>query len=178
MLRAWTVAAAALALLAIVAAPVGAADRPEARNVARVASLEVSVLAEINAVRARHGRAPLRMAPALTAAATSHSRAMATRGFFKHESADGSDFGRRLKRFYRPSGYRRWRIGENILWSSPEVDAQRAVQMWMDSPPHRANLLSRDWREIGLSAVHSTAAPGFFRGLEVTVLTADFGARA
>jgi uncharacterized protein YkwD len=177
MPRGWRFATVALALVATLASPAGATNQAAGQSVARVASLETSVLAEINAVRARYGRAPLRLMPKLTAAANSHSTAMATRGFFHHESADGSDFSRRVKRFYRPAGYRSWTIGENILWSSPQVDARGAVKMWMQSPPHRANLLSPAWREVGLSAVHANAAPGYFHGLEVTVLTADFGAR-
>ena len=47
----------------------------------------------------------------------------------------------------------------------------------MKSPEHRANLLSAKWREIGLSAVHVQAAPGTFDGLDVTIVTADFGVR-
>jgi uncharacterized protein YkwD len=49
--------------------------------------------------------------------------------------------------------------------------------MWMGSPEHRANLLKGEWREIGLSAVHVASAPGTFKGLEVTIVTADFGVR-
>jgi uncharacterized protein YkwD len=49
--------------------------------------------------------------------------------------------------------------------------------MWMTSPEHRANLLDRNWREIGLSAVHSASAPGVYHGGAVTIVTADFGVR-
>jgi len=49
--------------------------------------------------------------------------------------------------------------------------------MWMASPEHRANLLTARWRQVGLSAVHVAAAPGTFNGLDVTIVTADFGVR-
>jgi uncharacterized protein YkwD len=49
--------------------------------------------------------------------------------------------------------------------------------MWLNSPPHRKNLLTPGWREIGLSAVHVAAAPGVFEGRETTIVTADFGTR-
>jgi uncharacterized protein YkwD len=49
--------------------------------------------------------------------------------------------------------------------------------MWMNSPGHRENLLSRRWREIGLGAVHVASAGGEFGGGPVTVITADFGVR-
>ena len=57
------------------------------------------------------------------------------------------------------------------------MDAARALKLWMHSPEHRANLLSPDWREVGLSAVHVDSAPGTYHGLGVTIVTADFGAR-
>jgi uncharacterized protein YkwD len=48
----------------------------------------------------------------------------------------------------------------------------------MNSPPHRANLLSPRWREVGLAAVHVGRAPGVYGGREVTIVTADFGVRS
>ena len=41
------------------------------------------------------------------------------------------------------------RCGENLVYSLADVSADAAVEMWMDSPAHRANMLSRSWREIG-----------------------------
>jgi uncharacterized protein YkwD len=49
--------------------------------------------------------------------------------------------------------------------------------IWQNSPRHRRVLLTPHWREIGVSAVDVPAAPGFFRGCEVTIATADFGVR-
>jgi uncharacterized protein YkwD len=75
-------------------------------------------------------------------------------------------------------GHRRyWSVGENLLWSSPSVDASGALSMWFNSPEHRKNMLTPRWREIGLSAVHVSAAPGTYGGREVTIVTADFGVR-
>jgi uncharacterized protein YkwD len=102
---------------------------------------------------------------------------MALAGFFAHESENGTSFGDRVRRHYRSAGFRSWRAGENLLWASPDIDATRAVQMWLDSPGHRRILFTPAWREIGLSAVHTAAAPREFNGLEVTIVTADFGAR-
>jgi uncharacterized protein YkwD len=168
--------AAAVAVLCALAAPATAA-RSHARNVTGDPGLEQGVLAAINGFRARHHLAPLRLNRNLSAAADTHSLAMARRGFFAHESADGSAFWKRVRRFYSDRGFARWSVGENLLWSSPDVDAAGALQMWLNSPPHRKNLLTPDWREIGLSAVHVSAAPGIFEGRETTILTADFGTR-
>jgi uncharacterized protein YkwD len=68
-----------------------------------------------------------------------------------------------------------WAVGENLLWSSPEVDATGALSIWLKSPEHRKNMLTERWREIGLAAVHVDAAPGAYGGHEVTIVTADFG---
>jgi hypothetical protein len=38
-------------------------------------------------------------------------------------------------------------------------------------------MLSRAWREIGISAIHFDAAPGEYDGQAVTIVTADFGLR-
>ena len=45
------------------------------------------------------------------------------------------------------------------------------------SPPHRQNILTREWREVGISAVHVDAAPGVFGRRSVWIVTADFGVR-
>ena len=102
---------------------------------------------------------------------------MARAGFFAHESQNGASFGERVRRHYGASGFRSWRAGENLLWASPDIDAKRAVEMWLESPGHRRVLLTPAWREIGLSAVHTASAPRVYEGLEVTIVTADFGVR-
>jgi uncharacterized protein YkwD len=118
------------------------------------------------------------MSKPLTAAADVHSAAMGEHGFFKHESRDGSEFWRRVKRFYGPNGFRRWSVGENLLWSTAGIDAKRAVELWMKSPGHRKNILTAHWREIGLSAVTVSAAPGVYGGRDVVIVTSDFGFRS
>ena len=176
-------AIAAILLASAVAAPAGARSGRQARAAgpARVATamraLESRVLVDMNRVRAQHGLAPLRLSPRLNVAASQHSREMARVGYFSHSSADGGAFWRRIARFYPSNGYSTWSVGENLLWSSPDVDAPGAIKMWMASPEHRANILNRSWREVGLSAVHSESAPGTYHGLGVTIVTADFGAR-
>ncbi|HYZ79564.1 MAG TPA: CAP domain-containing protein, partial [Gaiellaceae bacterium] len=160
-----------------VAAPAGARSDDRFKTASAMRVLESQVLVDVNRVRAEHGLRPLRLSPKLSAAATQHSREMGRRGYFSHDSANGQAFWRRIESFYPSNGYRSWSVGENLLWSSPDVDAAGAVKLWMHSPEHRANLLSAGWREVGLSAVHVDSAPGTYHGLGVTIVTADFGAR-
>ena len=160
--------------LLFVASPAGAtSDRP-----ARATStLEQGVLSSINALRRQHGLAPLRFSSRLSAAARAHTKDMATRGYFSHTSANGSSFDRRIARFYPMGKSRYWSVGENLLWSSPDTSPAQAVEMWLNSPEHKKNMLTARWREIGLAAVHVTAAPGSYGGREVTIVTTDFGVR-
>jgi uncharacterized protein YkwD len=142
-----------------------------------VDALERSVLSQINTYRRGHGLVALRLSTQLSRAAEQHSLEMARVGYFAHASADGSSFDKRIDRFY-PVGRRAyWSVGENLLWSSPAIDAAGALQLWVNSPPHRENLLTARWREIGISAVHLAAGPGTFGGQPVTIVTADFGVR-
>jgi uncharacterized protein YkwD len=167
------VLAGAVACL-LVAAP--AAARPQ-HHATSLSALEAGVLADVNAFRQEHGLQPLQLSSSLSAAARQHSREMAARGYFSHSSANGSSFDRRIARYYPLQHSRLWSVGENLLWSSPDVDASGALQMWENSPPHRENLLTPRWRQVGLSAVHVAAAPGAYGGREVTIVTADFGVR-
>jgi uncharacterized protein YkwD len=139
-------------------------------------ALEGDVLARINAQRAARGLRPLRASRGLDAAAAYHSREMGAQGFFEHESVNGAPFWKRIQRFY-PMGRGTWSVGENIFWESPDSSAASTVREWMASPPHRANILAPEWREIGIGAVHMATARGAFGGRSVTIVTADFGAR-
>jgi uncharacterized protein YkwD len=163
-------------LFCLLLVPIANSASSRAR-VTSVSSLNSQVVREVNVVRAQHGLKPLVRSSSLTRAAANHSRSMATDGYFAHESADGSVFWQRIKNYYSASGHHYWAVGENLVWASPNLTAKQAVKMWMNSPPHRANLLSSNWREIGLSAVYSSDAPGSYQDMAATILTADFGVR-
>jgi uncharacterized protein YkwD len=167
----------------VLALGAGSAQAPAAtpaptRSLSAVDSLEAQVLVQLNVVRRKHGLAPLRLSRPLTAAADAHSSAMGRFGFFAHDSRDGTEFWKRVRRFYGPGGYRTWSVGENLLWSSGGLDAAEAVRLWMASPGHRKNILTARWREIGLSAVGVKRAPGVYGGRDVVIITTDFGIRA
>ena len=155
-------------------APAGATSNGSA---APLRALEQGVLENINTLRAQHGLTPLRVSPALAAAARQHSSEMASRGYFSHDSASGASFDHRIARFYPMGQSHYWSVGENLLWSSPDVDPAGALNMWLGSPEHRKIMLTARWREIGVSAIHLGAAPGAYGGREVTIVTADFGVR-
>lgn len=169
------IAVALVALLGALAAP--AAQSGKATDSVALSSLESGVLSELNSIRAQHGLQPVKISARLTASAAQHSKEMGADGYFEHSSHDGTAFWKRINRWYGQSGYGYWSVGENLLWSSPNVDPAGALQLWMNSPEHRANILTARWREVGISAVHFAAAPGTYKGLEVTIITTDFGVR-
>jgi len=176
---------ALLLLAAMVAAGTADARRPDSRvpasasasRIVRIPDLQAQVLTAINDLRQSKGLTPLRLNGALSLAALGHSESMAEHGFFEHSGYGGSPFWARIKPKYPPVQGSQWGVGENLVWASPVLSADQAVQMWLNSPPHRKNLLAPAWREIGLGAVHALDAPGVYGGNDVTILTADFGVR-
>ena len=161
---------------AVAVAPQAAA--PATERIVAAAQLEDQVAKRVNLVRRRHGLRPLREARGLTAAARRHSREMAVRGYFEHDSASGTAFWRRIERNYASQGFDRWEVGENIAWNTARATAADVVRQWMGSPAHRANMLSGSWRELGLGAFRVPRARGAYGGRAVTIVTLDLGVRA
>jgi uncharacterized protein YkwD len=161
------------------AASFGHALRPHGKTsrTALLSALEGDIVARMNAQRGARGLRPFRVSRGLVASANYHCHQMGLFGFFEHESRNGAPFWRRIARFYPPSHRRYWSVGENIFWESPETSGPSAVHEWMMSPPHRENILTREFREVGVAAVHYSSAGGAFGGRPVTIVTADFGVR-
>ena len=163
------------AALAAVFVPAGSARHVQARLQGPPTAAQL--LQQINAQRTKRGLRLLRLSKPLNAAAYAHTLDMGEKGYFSHDSKGGPTFSKRIRQYYPGPGYRTWAAGENILWSSGTIDAASAVRLWMHSPGHRANILRRQWTEIGISAQTFTNAPGVYRGLTVTIATTDFGTR-
>ena len=143
----------------------------------RQAALEGDLLQSINDLRLQHGLRPFVASSKLAQAAAQHTREMGARGYFEHESYDSTPFWKRIEHWYSSKGRSSWSVGENLAYASPDLTPSETLDMWLESPPHRANLLSREWREIGLSAVRFPSAPGEFDDGQTVLVTADFGAR-
>ena len=164
-------------LVALVAVPAAVARHSVARQTSMQA-LDSGVLVQLNAIRTSHGLVPLKLNPSLAAAALGHSSEMLADGYFAHESVDGAPFWKRLSAYSSSSANGGWSVGENLLWSSPDVGADKALELWMASPEHRHNILTARWRDIGIAATHVDSAPGTYGGRAVTVITTDFGVRS
>jgi len=168
-----TLLAIAAAVLTLALSSVATAGPLQATAGVRDANaIESPLLEKLNATRRSHGLPALRRSGALARAAADHARAMGQRGFFSHSSADGTSAAARIRRYYRGSA-----VGETILWRSPDIGAAQAISTWLNSPPHRAILLSRGYRDVGFAAVRVENAGGAYGNRSVTIIVADFGAR-
>jgi uncharacterized protein YkwD len=104
---------------------------------------ENEVVRLTNAERADEGCGPLRVDDRLRTAARRHSKDMAERGYFDHNSPDGTTPWDRM----RAAGYDA-PGGENIAMGYPT--AESVVDAWMDSRGHRENILNCRFEAIGV----------------------------
>lgn len=160
----------ATALLADAALATGSSEK-------NLRPLNRQVLAAVNHFRLAHGVPALRESVALDRSARQHSLEMGRLGYFAHASANGTSFWQRIERFYPQRGVSYWSVGENLVWRAPSLSASKAMNLWISSPPHLANLLSSRWRQIGISAVVVPHAPGVYGGAHAVIITTDFGVR-
>jgi uncharacterized protein YkwD len=175
--------AAVLALCALLTLPAASqAKRKSAcanANVApTAANLEVvraAVLCLHNRERAARRLPRLVEHAALRTAAERHSSHMVDARFFSHDAPGGSDMTDRIL----GAGYARgqgWSLGENIAWGTgPLATAAGIHRAWMRSPGHKANILRRQFREIGIGIALGAPVPD--GGHDGATYTADFGVR-
>jgi uncharacterized protein YkwD len=130
-----------------------------------------AALTALNDARAAHGVPALRADARLARAARRHSRDMVRRRYFDHVTPGGATLSTRVKRSGWTRGRRSWALGEDLAWGTGGLAKPEAVvAAWMDSPPHRRNVLSRRFRVVGVGI-----APGTPFGATGATFTADFG---
>lgn len=130
----------AASLTSGLAAAPAQAEEPATRAVA--ASFDSQVIALVNAERDARGLEPLKGKKCVDRFAAKQAGRMAKQDRMFHQSLGP------VMRKCRLRG-----AGENVAWRSPSMSAAQVVQMWMDSPGHRANILSSRYRFIGVDAV-------------------------
>ena len=123
------------------------------------AQMESSITCLINDERASYGLQQVTSNSDLRQAAVSHSSEMISRGYFEHTSPSGLTFMDRIEGTGYMNGARTWTVGENLVWGTgPLSTPQALVTAWMNSPPHRENLLRPTFRELGVAALAGTPA--------------------
>jgi len=144
--KAWLVLAQAFS-------PPAPADEP---------AVQAQVLALVNQARGQARQCgprafaavgPLRLSAQLSTIAAGHAEDMARHSYFSHTGRDGNQAADRATR----AGYA-WRsVGENL--AAGQTRAEEAVQGWLKSPGHCANLMQSDFTEMGLAYAVNLQAP-------------------
>jgi uncharacterized protein YkwD len=140
-----------------------------ANGKAQLDGTERAIVRGINRQRANNGLGGLKTSGGLAKAADFHTWEMLDANYFAHTSRDGGPFDRRVRRFAEHRS-----VGETLAWISScgGGAARRIVRMWMESPGHRAILLSASFRRIGVGKRTGSLGSG-----SACVVTADFGSR-
>lgn len=138
--------------------------------------LRRATLCLINAERRSRGLSQLRSNRVLARAALAHARDMVLRSYFAHDSLSGANLIDRIRRVRYASGRTRWLVGENLAWGEGVRGTPREiVAAWMNSPPHRANILRASFRDVGLGIVPGAPRPS---DLPAATYNTNFGAKA
>jgi uncharacterized protein YkwD len=111
-------------------------------------SLEQTAFDLLNQKRIENGLRPLDWNDKLASVARSHSQNMADFNFFSHRGLDNKMVSDRAD----DAGMGKWQaIGENIAYNRGYQDPiSKAVELWLDSPSHRRNLLDNNWKETAV----------------------------
>jgi uncharacterized protein YkwD len=121
-----------------------------------LAALAVAVHERVNTYRRTHGLAPLTLDGSLSRLAEEHSRRMASGEVpFGHDG-----FEERARTIRRSMAYRR--VAENVGYERGYADpASQAVQDWLRSPPHLANVTG-DFALTGIGVAADEAGRYYF----------------
>jgi len=138
--------------------------------------MESSITCLINDERTSNGLKPVVSNSDLRQAALGHSDEMISQSYFEHTSPAGVTFMDRIEATGYMRGARTWTVGENLVWGTgPLSTPQALVTAWMNSPPHRENLLRPSFRELGVAAVQGT--PQIHSDLTGVTVSSEYGYR-
>lgn len=129
----------------------------------RATSFEAAVVEEMNRQRATFGLPPLRINSRLEAAADDRITDMFDKQYFSHVSPDGIQ----PWSWVEQHGYDYREFGENLAVGYPSADS--VVDGWMHSPGHRANVLNRNFEEVGV-AIAPESPTRSFRGPTIVAI--------
>jgi uncharacterized protein YkwD len=160
-------------MLCLVVARAAATKRPGQPEI-RISSLERRVHDLINKERLDHKLTALVFDERLSTIARGHSHDMAARDFFSHTNPEGQDATARGKlagftcrkqitrntfseglgeNLFQDNLYSRFRIRGNERsydWNTPEEIGAHSLKGWMNSPPHRRNILEPTYGQTGV----------------------------
>jgi uncharacterized protein YkwD len=115
----------------------------------------------LNGERQDRGLVPLSPSRPLQRAAAVHASDMVANSYFSHTGRDRSEPADRIRAAgYLPAGAA-WTVGENLAWGGGGLSTPKSIMTaWMNSPGHRENILTPEFRELGLSVVLGSPTGG------------------
>jgi uncharacterized protein YkwD len=156
-------------------APAGCAHADLVPNAGNLDAVRAAIICLHNQVRAQNGLPLLKGNTKLRRAAEGHSAEMVQRRYFEHTSPSGETMVDRILAAGYVGADQGWLLGENLEWGTGSLSTPRgALDAWMKSPGHRANILKRGYRHMGIGITLGVPTGGGGSGATITV---DFGAR-
>jgi uncharacterized protein YkwD len=106
-----------------------------------------AMLCGVNLVRRTYGLGAVRGSGVLNRSAYLKARAVRRCGF------SHTPCGMSFTRTFQSAGYLPARaFGENLAWGTGDLGSPvQTLSAWLRSPPHRANMLRRGWRDLGIA---------------------------
>jgi uncharacterized protein YkwD len=119
---------------------------------------------QTNARRAKEGLPPLHYNPILSESATAKAKNMFDENYWAHNSPSGKS----PWDFFKAVNYQYSIAGENLAKDFYDTDSM--MRAWMNSPTHKANIISDKYQEIGIGVVN-----GVLNGVKTTLVVQHFG---
>lgn len=135
-----------------------------------------AILCFVNRERQAKGLGRVKQADALQRAAQRYSRHMQKTKCFSHTCPGVPQMVQRLRNAGYPGASTSLKFAaENLAWGSYQLGTPRnIIRAWMNSAGHRANILSKNAKEVGVGVLPGTvSSPGVDGG----VYTTNFGKR-
>jgi len=127
---------------------------------------KAKIIAQTNIQRYNNGLlAPLFENAELSSAALAKANDMFSKQYFEHISPSGMGPGDLVKNY----GYDYIVTGENLILGNFSSEKE-VVQLWMDSPGHRENILNNRFTEIGVAVIKGT-----YKGQTAWIGVQEFG---
>src|SRR3954454_5529642 len=157
---------------ALLLAPAGTCGPADAQLGLDEQTAQLTMLCLTNYARQHAGLSPLSLNATLTTAGAAKLHADVSCGVFSHEPC-----GQRFDTVFAPytAGSSAFRIGENIAWGTGSFGTPRSIMdAWLHSTGHRENILTPDFKELGIGYLSDEAFEGY---VGAVLWSQQFGAR-
>lgn len=158
----------ALAALLLLASPAGAAKQKTCKDSGLIPTsadqmkrVQSATRCLVNRERSKRGLKSLKASAELLKSSEFQAQDMLTHEYFDHLRPGGLEFTKRIKQFGYSKGADGYMLGENLAWAStPIATPRKMVSLWMKSPSHRKNILTKVFRDQAVAALWSNGGVG------------------